>query len=450
MNTIDEIKRLKLLLDNGAITNEEFQLLKSKVISNGSINSITDTKIDEQTQIDAPVKKPLYKSKGKRNYVIPIIISSIIILIVAYFIIINGEDNIIKRKIQIISREYNVLSGKINKLQDIDGNKYNTIQIGEQTWMAENLNVSKFRNGDPIAEAKTGEEWVQAGLDNRAAWCYYNNDPSNGKKYGKLYNWHAVNDPRGLAPEGWETASSIDWSGLISFLGGVDVASEKLKSVRDWEDKLGNNSSGFSAPPSGIRDYYPDNNFYGLNIRGVWWTRDVYNEIRAIQISLTNNSYSMDKDIKGKGFSVRCIKDSNWENKNKSLVEKERIKEEQSVISDDGERLGVLIKKECTFSNNNNGIVLSIPEGKMWTPIYYEYTDCQRCSQIIAPIIFTERSGKKNWSRDSGFDFPEKDDFISYKVCKRNRKAIGEREICIGLEDVSCESIKYILYFIEE
>ena len=76
------------------------------------------------------------------------------------------------------------------------------VKIGNQTWMKKNLDVSKFRNGDIVPEVRSQEEWSNAALENKPAWCYYNNDQANGVKYGKLYNWYAVNDPRGLAPEG--------------------------------------------------------------------------------------------------------------------------------------------------------------------------------------------------------------------------------------------------------
>lgn len=84
-----------------------------------------------------------------------------------------------------------------------DGNAYKTVTIGNQVWMAENLNVDKFRNGDLILQAKTEEEWKKAGENKHPAWCYFDNDTANDAKYGKLYNWYAVNDPRGLAPAGW-------------------------------------------------------------------------------------------------------------------------------------------------------------------------------------------------------------------------------------------------------
>ena len=77
-----------------------------------------------------------------------------------------------------------------------------TVTIATQIWAAANLNVGTFRNGDSIPEARTHQEWAAAGEAGKPAWCYYNNDPANGLRYGKLYNWYAVNDPRELAPAG--------------------------------------------------------------------------------------------------------------------------------------------------------------------------------------------------------------------------------------------------------
>lgn len=76
-----------------------------------------------------------------------------------------------------------------------------TVTIGTQVWRTKNLDVATFRNGDSIPQAKTNEEWEKAAENQQPAWCYYNNDPANGAKYGKLYNWYAVNDSRGLAPD---------------------------------------------------------------------------------------------------------------------------------------------------------------------------------------------------------------------------------------------------------
>ena len=120
------------------------------------------------------------------------------------------------------------------------------IKIGQQVWTTENLNVDKFRNGEIIPEAKTAAEWHKAGENKQAAWCYYNNDSSNGTKYGKLYNWYAVNDPRGLAPEGWHIPSDQEWTDLTNYLGGVEQAGAKMKSKEGWlENGNGTNESGF-------------------------------------------------------------------------------------------------------------------------------------------------------------------------------------------------------------
>ena len=98
-----------------------------------------------------------------------------------------------------------------------DDKMYKTVKIGEQVWMAENLNVSTFRNGDSIPHAITNQEWDDAGKEGRPAWCYYENNTNNGLKYGKLYNWYAVIDKRGLSPKGWHIAKKTDWEILIQY-----------------------------------------------------------------------------------------------------------------------------------------------------------------------------------------------------------------------------------------
>ena len=104
-----------------------------------------------------------------------------------------------------------------------------SVTIGTQTWTTKNLDVATFRNGDAIPQAKTDEEWRVAGDNKQPAWCYYENDPKHGTKYGKLYNWYAVNDSRGLAPAGWHIPTLEAWKVLSTFLGGEDVAGTKMK-----------------------------------------------------------------------------------------------------------------------------------------------------------------------------------------------------------------------------
>jgi len=144
---------------------------------------------------------------------------------------------------------------------------YNMVSIGGQVWMAENLNVDKFRNGHPIPQAQTNEAWEEAGKNGQPAWCYYDNqaiqrEPGNNEKYGKLYNWYAVNDYRGLAPEGWHIPSDDEWSILTNHLGGEESAGLKMKSSIEWEDNgNGTNESGYSALPGGIRYF---TGYFGL------------------------------------------------------------------------------------------------------------------------------------------------------------------------------------------
>ena len=109
-----------------------------------------------------------------------------------------------------------------------------SVKIGNQIWMTQNLKVAHFRNGDSVPYAKTAEEWEKAGKEQKPAWCYYNNDPANDSKYGKLYNWYAVNDPRGLAPAGWHIPSDVEWKQLTDFIGGNQAAGKKLKSIKNF------------------------------------------------------------------------------------------------------------------------------------------------------------------------------------------------------------------------
>ena len=183
-------------------------------------------------------------------------------------------------------------------LTDQDGNIYRTVQIGTQTWMAENLNVATFRNGDPIPEAKTSEKWEKAGIEGKPAWCYYNNNPSIGLVYGKLYNWYAINDPRGISPVGFHVPSDKEWIVLIDFLSNDDNPGAQLK-----------NGQGFSGFFGGERD--KDGYFNQLDNYGYWWSSTERKTNNAWYHSIC--SYN-DKTIRGGelmsvGFSLRCIKD---------------------------------------------------------------------------------------------------------------------------------------------
>jgi len=187
---------------------------------------------------------------------------------------------------------------------------FKSVKIGNQVWMSENLNVERFRNGDLIPEAKTAEEWIAAANAKRPAWCYYDNNPKNGNKYGKLYNWYAVNDRRGLAPAGWHVPTDYEWTILSTFLGGENLAGNKMKSTSGWNDNgNGNNSNGFSALPGGFRSSNGD--FHNVGNWGSWWSASESNGSYAWNrlLNYVHSSLVRSSDYEDDGFSVRCVKD---------------------------------------------------------------------------------------------------------------------------------------------
>ena len=197
------------------------------------------------------------------------------------------------------------------EVTDYDGNIYKTVKIGPHFWTTRNLDVSHFRNGDVIPEVKTDSAWKDAGLKGKPAWCYYANDTANGKIYGKLYNWFAVKDPRGLAPEGYRVPSTEDWRTASVALGGVDIAGAKLKSVSAWKVKeLATNKSGYSGLPAGTRD--ANGNFNDLKNKTYWWTTtpDNYSpQVFSLKVAEASPELLYLKMDKASGLSVRCIKE---------------------------------------------------------------------------------------------------------------------------------------------
>jgi uncharacterized protein (TIGR02145 family) len=183
-----------------------------------------------------------------------------------------------------------------------------TVRIGTQTWAVENLNVITFRNGDTIPEAKTSKDWVTAGESGKPAWCYYNNNSANGLKYGKLYNWYALNDPRELAPVGWTLSNANDWAMLINYLGGQGAAGSKMKSISAWsEGNNGTNEAGFIGYPGGYR--VENGTFLNTASIGIWWSSTENNAQTAIDHYLAqSNSAGRSSSPKQRGESVRCLR----------------------------------------------------------------------------------------------------------------------------------------------
>ncbi len=182
------------------------------------------------------------------------------------------------------------------------------VKIGNQVWMAENLNADKFRNGDIILEAKTDKEWKEADDHGIPAWCYYGNDPANAANNGKLYNWHAINDPRGLAPDGWHIPTDAEWTQLTDQVGGD--ALNQMKNKSGWAaDGNGSNRSGFSAFPGGNR--FNNGSFFNFGYYVYLWSATEYDTSSAYFRSLSYSEGTVYRYYygKGKGLSVRCLKD---------------------------------------------------------------------------------------------------------------------------------------------
>ena len=205
-------------------------------------------------------------------------------------------------------------------VKDIDGNVYTTVTIGTQVWMVENLKTTKYRNGSPIPNVSDNTAWRDL---TTGAYCNYNNDEDIATKYGKLYNWHAVNDSRKIAPAGWHVPSDAEWTILEIYvaanLGTSGTIAKSLAAKTDWglSDKayrIGNNLtknnySGFSALPVG--DRYTDGTFGDLGEAGYWWSSTEDDADDAYYRSLYYYSGKLGSyyDYKEYGFSVRCIKD---------------------------------------------------------------------------------------------------------------------------------------------
>lgn len=196
---------------------------------------------------------------------------------------------------------------------DIDGNVYQTVTIGTQVWMAENLKVTHYRDGYAIPN-KTGEDWSSPDVQYTGAYCEYNNDVNNVATYGRLYNCFAVTDSRNIAPAGWHVPSDAEWQILFDFLGGTLVAGGKLKETgtAHWlSPNVGaTNESGFTALPGGWRSY--DGNFNWMGNYAFFWssTQTIVGLLAYYQL-LTYDGPEVIRyeDYMYYGFSVRCIKD---------------------------------------------------------------------------------------------------------------------------------------------
>lgn len=185
---------------------------------------------------------------------------------------------------------------------DGDGNEYDTIVIGTQTWLKENLKTTTYRFGNPVRLITDNTEWISW---QQGAYCWYDNDPKYKDIYGALYNWHAAKS-QALCPDGWHVPTTAEWNTLIDFCGGVYEAGCKLKEagLMHWAPtNSGTNESGFTGLPGGIR-YFGDGSFQMIKAVGEFWASDVPNKfgLKTCEARLVDW-------YKQAGLSIRCVKD---------------------------------------------------------------------------------------------------------------------------------------------
>jgi uncharacterized protein (TIGR02145 family) len=221
-------------------------------------------------------------------------------------------------------------------VKDIEGNVYHSVKIGTQVWMKENLKTTKYRNGDPINNVMDKSDWSELST---GAYCNYDGDVATSNKYGKLYNWYAVNTSN-LAPKGWHVPTDAEWTILENYLiangfnydGSItgdresnNNIAKSIASTTDWSsvsdsgevgfDITKNNTSGFSALPGGFRG--SSGSFDEIGKSGYWWTSSEKHSLRYSSSSRPIgrtihynwrdvNSIDCEKIV---GLSVRCIKD---------------------------------------------------------------------------------------------------------------------------------------------
>jgi uncharacterized protein (TIGR02145 family) len=232
-----------------------------------------------------------------------------------------GENQTAILDLQLRKQTTNKLSGETGTMTDIDGNVYKTIKIGNQVWMAENLKVTRYRNGDPIPNVTNQDQWEKL---RSGAYCAYNNNNGNVSTYGLLYNWYAIDDSRNIAPEGWHMPTDEEWKELEMHLGmsrseaddtgwrGTDEGGKlKEAGTTHWSspNSGATNSSGFTALPGGYR--YSGGAFNNVGNYGFWWdpSADFSNDAWTRALHCDSSAVVRATSNKQRGYSVRLLRD---------------------------------------------------------------------------------------------------------------------------------------------
>jgi len=196
--------------------------------------------------------------------------------------------------------------------RDGDGNEYDTVVIGTQVWLAEDLKTTKYNNGVSIPLVTDNTQW--ASLSSSAAFCWYDNNQNYKENYGALYNWWAAKVSF-LCPVGYHVPTKDEWQTLIDYLGGKEIAGEKLKATGTqfwiYNNSQTTNESGFTAMPGGMRSN-DDGTFSSMRSYGYWWSssQGITGEYGSRLIMYNSlGSTNLTSWFKKSGYSVRCLKD---------------------------------------------------------------------------------------------------------------------------------------------
>jgi uncharacterized protein (TIGR02145 family) len=236
----------------------------------------------------------------------------LILVVTSFIILINSCDD----------NSTSIKNTSDNVISDIDGNEYKIIKIGDQWWMAENLKVTRYNNGDSILNFTDSENWENS---ISGSVCSYDNKGYTANVYGRLYNWYAIEDSRKIAPEGWHIPSDAEWKELEINLGmsqseasengnrGIGIGGKLKSDGIQWvSPNVGaTDSVGFSALGSGLR--MPNGSFVALLYSGIFWTSNQYefSDRYAMyrHLDTYNSTIHRSSDYKQYGFSIRCVKD---------------------------------------------------------------------------------------------------------------------------------------------
>ena len=211
-----------------------------------------------------------------------------------------------KEFLKMVPKGSNRAGDKSKANKEVSNNQTDLVTIGKQMWMTRNLDVTHFKNGDPIPEARTDKQWEEAGLKRTPAWCYFKNKASNGTEYGVLYNFYALKDPRGIAPDGFHIPTSDEWNTLIKSVGGKKVGGKKIKVAKE----NGTDDFHFAGLGGGHRDFMG----FGAST-SYWWTSTPNpNAMPGIDSAYAASIGKEDDDISigamsmNFGNNIRCIK----------------------------------------------------------------------------------------------------------------------------------------------